>query len=60
MRNWTSEGISIMFKVSQLIGDRTWTIEQAVYSEMGSRMTLSTTVDPENRYLVQESNLGLC
>ena len=49
-----------MFKISQLIDDRTWTTEQAEYSEMGSRMTFSTTVDPENRYLVQESNLGLC
>lgn len=36
-----------MFKISQLIDDRTWTTEQAVYSEMGSRMTFSTTVDPE-------------
>lgn len=49
-----------MFKISQLIDDRTWTTEQAVSLEMGSRMTFSTTVDPENRYLVQESNLGLC
>jgi hypothetical protein len=49
MRNWNSEELSIVLKISQLADGTVWITEQAVYLETNSWVILSNTVDLENK-----------